>query len=339
MKWTPCGRRRRWKNASRRSSCSSTSSSSSRSRRRRGHLGTTRTGRGSSRGSLILVVLWWAWGAYAWLSNDADPTTTCSGSRCSRRWPRCWSPRSRSRTRSGRDALVRHRLSRPCACSTWRTTCRARRPRATLGRLQLAPGVLLRVDAARRRRGLDGDARSVLWALAILIDLVAPVLFGIEGWRVEPGHFAERYGLFVIIALGESIVALGVDAGDERLDAGSDRRRTARRRGRRGAVVGLLRHRRDRRRAPAARRRLGRQAHRARLLHLPAPADGRRDRPVRGGRQEDAPHGARAPRHGARDRALRRRSRCTWPGTSASGCARSAPSARIAPWRRSPSWR
>ena len=44
-------------------------------------------------------------------------------------------------------------------------------------------------------------------------------LRGIEGWRLSPGHFAERYGLIVIIALGESIVAIGVGAEDVSLDA------------------------------------------------------------------------------------------------------------------------
>ena len=39
-----------------------------------------------------------------------------------------------------------------------------------------------------------------------------PFLFGSEGWRLVPGHFAERHGLIIIIALGESIVAIGVGA-------------------------------------------------------------------------------------------------------------------------------
>ena len=40
-----------------------------------------------------------------------------------------------------------------------------------------------------------------------------PYLFGSEGWHLVPGHFAERHGLIVIIALGESIVAIGLGAG------------------------------------------------------------------------------------------------------------------------------
>jgi low temperature requirement protein LtrA len=39
-----------------------------------------------------------------------------------------------------------------------------------------------------------------------------PFLFGADGWKLVPGHFAERHGLIVIIALGESIVAIGVGA-------------------------------------------------------------------------------------------------------------------------------
>ena len=42
-----------------------------------------------------------------------------------------------------------------------------------------------------------------------------PYLFGSEGWKLVPGHFAERHGLIVIIALGESIVAIGVGVGAE----------------------------------------------------------------------------------------------------------------------------
>jgi low temperature requirement protein LtrA len=45
------------------------------------------------------------------------------------------------------------------------------------------------------------------------------MLIDSSGWRLEPGHFAERHGLIVIIALGESIVAIGVGA-ETGVDAG-----------------------------------------------------------------------------------------------------------------------
>jgi low temperature requirement protein LtrA len=49
--------------------------------------------------------------------------------------------------------------------------------------------------------------------------MAGPVVFGQEGWKLMPRHFAERHGLIIIIALGESIVAIGVGA-EESVDAG-----------------------------------------------------------------------------------------------------------------------
>ena len=64
-----------------------------------------------------------------------------------------------------------------------------------------------------------GTLRVSLWGLALLLDAAGPFLFGAEGWKLVPGHFAERHGAIVIIALGESIVAIGVGA-REKVDAG-----------------------------------------------------------------------------------------------------------------------
>ena len=61
---------------------------------------------------------------------------------------------------------------------------------------------------------VDGDARIALWVVALAIDYFGPVVFGMGGgWRVAPEHFAERFGLIILIALGESIIAIGVGAG------------------------------------------------------------------------------------------------------------------------------
>jgi low temperature requirement protein LtrA len=59
---------------------------------------------------------------------------------------------------------------------------------------------------------IGGPAQFVLWTIAAVLDLGEPYVFGSEGWRLVPGHFAERHGLVIIVALGESIVALGVGA-------------------------------------------------------------------------------------------------------------------------------
>jgi low temperature requirement protein LtrA len=66
---------------------------------------------------------------------------------------------------------------------------------------------------------LDGTARALCWIAALAVDYGGLMARGVEGWRVAAGHFAERHGLIIIIALGESIVALGVGAGGLELDA------------------------------------------------------------------------------------------------------------------------
>jgi low temperature requirement protein LtrA len=57
----------------------------------------------------------------------------------------------------------------------------------------------------------EGWTRTALWVLALVVDYVGTALSGASGWRLPaPGHFSERHGLIVIVALGESIVAIGV---------------------------------------------------------------------------------------------------------------------------------
>jgi low temperature requirement protein LtrA len=76
--------------------------------------------------------------------------------------------------------------------------------------------------------GLIDDARWPLWVAAMAVDLAAPLVrFWLPGvgktphqqWQIDGGHFAERFELFVIIALGESIVLIGITASDVGLSA------------------------------------------------------------------------------------------------------------------------
>jgi low temperature requirement protein LtrA len=58
---------------------------------------------------------------------------------------------------------------------------------------------------------LDGTAQTLAWAAALLADYLGTLLGGSAGWRLRSAsHFAERHGLILIVALGESIVAIGV---------------------------------------------------------------------------------------------------------------------------------
>ncbi len=85
----------------------------------------------------------------------------------------------------------------------------------TLAPTLLASGVLVLVACLVD----DGALRYGLWIAALAINVAGPVLGGVEDWRIHPGHFSERHALFVIIALGESIVAAGVGIGGQELDA------------------------------------------------------------------------------------------------------------------------
>jgi low temperature requirement protein LtrA len=58
-----------------------------------------------------------------------------------------------------------------------------------------------------------GTLRDALWCVALAIDYLGPVIGGVSGWRVSAGHFAERHGLIVLIALGESVIAVGAASG------------------------------------------------------------------------------------------------------------------------------
>jgi low temperature requirement protein LtrA len=176
---------------------------------------------GLLRGLLVLAAIWWAWAAYAWLTNEVD------GSRRGVRlaiFGAMIAMLLASLAIPGAfegDALlfacaylgVRAMHILLFAAGTDNVDVRqAARALAPVG--TLAPALLLVASA------LDGAAQAAVWIGALLFDYVGGALRGIGGWRLSPGHFAERHGLIVIIALGESIVAIGVGAAGIALHAG-----------------------------------------------------------------------------------------------------------------------
>ena len=67
---------------------------------------------------------------------------------------------------------------------------------------------------------LGGGAQQALWAVTAAMLWASPWLTSLEGFIVSVAHFVERHGLVVIIALGESIVAVGAAASEQDLNAG-----------------------------------------------------------------------------------------------------------------------
>jgi low temperature requirement protein LtrA len=176
---------------------------------------------GLARGLVVLAVLWWAWTAYAWLTNTINPEEgevrlvmfAAMGAMliASLAVPDVF----------GDDALLF-----ACAYAFVRIahlvlyTVAGWGDRDLLGAVaRLGVGTAIGVGLLFVAAALDGPAQLTVWVAALVIDLLGAYIGGGKGWRLAPGHFAERHALIVIIALGESIVALGLGASHD-LDAG-----------------------------------------------------------------------------------------------------------------------
>jgi len=172
------------------------------------------TWEGMAQGLLVLGVLWWSWVGYAWLTSVVDPeegavrlvifvamAALLIVALCV---PEAFGDLALTFALAYGVVRVSHIALFVLAS---RDDPGLRQSVIGLG-IGTAIGVGLLVGASF----LDGAAQGGLWALALLLDMGEPYLFGSEGWKLVPGHFAERHGLIIIIALGESIVAIGVGA-------------------------------------------------------------------------------------------------------------------------------
>jgi len=166
-------------------------------------------------GLLVLAAVWWAWTGYAWLTSAADVdeggvrlavlASAAMMLAVALAVPRAF----------GSDAVlfgVAYLLVRVLHVVLYSIVTRGDRDQLqALWRLVPSEvlGALLLVTAGF----LGGNARLVVWFVALAIDFVGPFVMRVDGWTIAPAHFAERHGLVVLIALGESIVAIGVGAG------------------------------------------------------------------------------------------------------------------------------
>jgi len=176
---------------------------------------------GLVKGLLVLGVLWWAWAAYAWLTNTINPDEG----------------EIRLAMFGAMGAMLIASLAVPdvfgddaflfaCAYALVRIAHLAlyafagRGDRDLIAAVaRLAIGSSFGIGLLFAASALDGSAQVAVWALALGIDLAGVYIGGGRGWRLSAGHFAERHALIVIVAFGESIVAVGVGATND-LDAG-----------------------------------------------------------------------------------------------------------------------
>jgi low temperature requirement protein LtrA len=180
------------------------------------------TWEGLARGLLVLGVLWWAWVGYSWLTSVVDPEEGVVRFAIFAAMAGLLVVALCVPEAFGDTALLfacAYGLVRAAHIVLFMVASRGdagfRMAVTGLG-IGTAVGVGLLVAASFA----DGALQGGLWALALLLDMGEPYVFGSEGWKLSPAHFAERHGLIVIIALGESIVAIGVGAEGLEVDAG-----------------------------------------------------------------------------------------------------------------------
>ena len=169
---------------------------------------------GLAKGLVVLGVLWWAWAAYAWLTNTINPEEG----------------EVRIAMFAAMGAMLIASLAVPdvfgddaflfaCAYAFVRIAHLVLYAIAGWGDrdllaaiARLGVGTTIGVGLLFVAAALDGRLQVTVWALALVMDLLGAYVGGGRGWKLSAGHFAERHALIVIIALGESIVALGLGA-------------------------------------------------------------------------------------------------------------------------------
>ncbi|MDI3418524.1 low temperature requirement protein A [Streptomyces luteolus] len=158
---------------------------------------------------LIFWLLWWMYGGYAWLTNHLPPHKK----------------RHRLLLLLGMASFLVVGLATPNAfngdgvafgvgylliVSVHAALFAFSGPRAARNMLRIAPfhavAALLIIWAGF----LEGPVAYACWAGAVVLEVVAPMITGVSGFELKPGHFVERHGLLMIIALGDSFLALGI---------------------------------------------------------------------------------------------------------------------------------
>ncbi len=170
------------------------------------------TWQGVGRGLLVLAALWWAWTGYAWLTNTLEPEegqvrAGMFGAMAAMLVVAIAVPNA-----FGADGVlfgVAYLIVRLLHLLLYAIA--GKHDPDLLGAVvrftpsaTLAPAIILAAGF------VDGGAQAALWVVALAVDYLGALIGRGQGWRVSPAHFAERHGLIVMIALGESIIAIGV---------------------------------------------------------------------------------------------------------------------------------
>jgi low temperature requirement protein LtrA len=177
--------------------------------------------RGMLRGTLLLALLWWCWVGYSWLGNvvRADEglgRVAMFGAMAAMFILALSVPEAFDDLPGG--------LSGPVVLAFaylavrllhlgmfWLAAHGAGDHGLKRQLLRFTPSVLGSTALLLVASQLDGRAQTLTFAAVLIVDYAGTILAGASGWRLNSAaHFAERHGLILIVALGESIVAIGV---------------------------------------------------------------------------------------------------------------------------------
>ena len=169
---------------------------------------------GLGRGLLVLAALWWIWASYAWLTNTVNPDGGPVGAAMLVAMAAMFVA-----ALAVPDAFDRHGVVFGVALlivflmylALFALAGRGD-PDLLAAVLRTAPSGLVTAALIIAAGFVQTGLRPVLWLAALVIGYFAPLVVGVSGWSVRPAHFAERHGLILIIALGESFIAIGLGA-------------------------------------------------------------------------------------------------------------------------------
>jgi low temperature requirement protein LtrA len=179
------------------------------------------TWHGLGRAVLLLAALWWAWSGYAWLTNTVDAeedavvgallVAMAAMFVAALAAPMAFSSHA---LLFGVAFLIVHLMHITLYALAARGDPDLLTAVTRVAWTALAGATLILVAAF-----VPSDVRPFPWLAALIVSLLGPLLREPSGWRLAPAHFVERHGLIVIIALGESLIAVGVGARGTSLSA------------------------------------------------------------------------------------------------------------------------
>src|SRR5438105_2474800 len=167
---------------------------------------------GLAKGLLVLGILWWSWVGYAWLTSVVDPEEgavrgVMFAAMAGLLVAALCVPKAFGHL--GLTFALAYAVVRAAHIGLFVLASRDE-PELRRSVVGLAASTAVGVGILVGASFLHGAAQVGVWGLALALDMAGPYFFGAEGWKLMPTHFAERHGLILIIALGESIVAIGV---------------------------------------------------------------------------------------------------------------------------------